>query len=76
MTRKTKTETLPTANLKNRFNSVLEHGRDSLESIRSGAVRRAQQADELVHEHPYYALGIAAGIGALIGIFVSRKISR
>lgn len=52
-----------------------ERMRDALEAGRAEATRRARQADEMVHEHPYYAVGIAAGIGALIGILISRSCS-
>jgi ElaB/YqjD/DUF883 family membrane-anchored ribosome-binding protein len=50
-----------------------ERMRDALDAGRAEATRRAKQADEMVHEHPYYAVGIAAGIGALIGILISRS---
>jgi len=59
--------------LRNRLRATLDQGRYSLSRIRSEAVRRAKQADHLVHEHPYYAVGVAAGVGALVGIIVSRS---
>jgi ElaB/YqjD/DUF883 family membrane-anchored ribosome-binding protein len=30
--------------------------------------------DEAVHEHPYQAIGIAFGVGAIIGFLVSRRV--
>ncbi len=56
-----------------KFDALRERMRDALEAGRDEAKRRAKQADEMVHEHPYYAVGIAAGIGAVIGILVSRS---
>ena len=58
-----------------KITELRERMRDALEAGRAEATRRAKQADELVHEHPYYAVGIAAGIGALIGILISRSCS-
>ncbi len=62
--------------LRSRLRTALDHGRYSLDHLREEATRRAKQADELVRENPYYAVGIAAGIGAVIGILVSRSASR
>jgi ElaB protein len=61
--------------LRERLRDALSHGRYSFDNIRSETVRRAKQADTLVRDNPYYAAGIAAGIGALIGILVSRSCS-
>lgn len=59
--------------LRERLRGALTEGRFSLENLRAETVRRAKQADTLVRENPYYAVGIAAGVGALIGILVSRS---
>lgn len=59
--------------LRGRLRTALDSGKYSLDRLRTEATRRAKQADELVRENPYYAVGIAAGIGAVIGILVSRN---
>jgi len=61
--------------LRERLREALNAGRFSFENIRAETVRRAKQADTLVRNNPYYAVGIAAGVGALIGILVSRSCS-
>lgn len=61
--------------LRSRLRSALDNGKFSLERIRSEAARRAHQADQLVRENPYYAVGIAAGVGAIVGLLVSRRCS-
>lgn len=33
----------------------------------------ARATDEYVHEHPWQAVGVAAGIGFLLGLLVSRR---
>ena len=35
----------------------------------------APKLDEALHDHPYQAMGIALGVGALIGYLVSRRYS-
>ena len=59
--------------LRERLRDALETGKYSFDRIRSEATRRAKQADQLVRDNPYYAIGVAAGVGALIGILVSRS---
>ena len=44
--------------------------------VRDKAVESAKAADEAVHEHPYQAIGIALGVGALIGYLASRRCCR
>jgi ElaB protein len=58
--------------LRERLRAVLAEGESSFERIRGEAIRRAKEADHLVRENPYYAVGVAAGVGALIGILLSR----
>ena len=61
------------ADLLARLRTALGEGRQSFERIREEAMRHARNADQLVRENPYYAVGVAAGIGALIGILVARS---
>jgi ElaB/YqjD/DUF883 family membrane-anchored ribosome-binding protein len=58
--------------LRNRLRAAVSGGRFSLGNLRAEAVRRAKQADELVHEYPYCAIGVAAGVGALVALLASR----
>ena len=59
--------------LRSRLRSAVDNGRYSLEQLRHDAQRRMHQADQLVRENPYYAVGVAAGVGAVIGLLVSRR---
>jgi ElaB/YqjD/DUF883 family membrane-anchored ribosome-binding protein len=61
--------------LRGRLRDALSTHHFSLDAIKQETVRRAKQADTLVRENPYYTAGIAAGIGAIIGILVSRSLS-
>ncbi|MDB6113730.1 MAG: protein ElaB [Lacunisphaera sp.] len=59
--------------LRERLRVAVDSSKDTFARFRGQAVRRARQADQLVRENPYYSIGIAAGIGAVIGILVSRS---
>ncbi len=37
------------------------------------AKRAAQTTDQAVHSHPYTAIGLAAGVGALVGLLMARR---
>jgi ElaB/YqjD/DUF883 family membrane-anchored ribosome-binding protein len=45
----------------------------ALENARDKAVRGAKAVDEAVHEHPYQAIAIGVGAGALIGYLLARR---
>jgi ElaB/YqjD/DUF883 family membrane-anchored ribosome-binding protein len=61
--------------LREKLRDALSDSRFSFDSIRTETVRRAKQADKLVRDNPYYAIGIAAGVGAIVGLLVSRSYS-
>jgi ElaB/YqjD/DUF883 family membrane-anchored ribosome-binding protein len=37
------------------------------------AVERAKAADRVIRDHPYQTIGLALGLGVLIGILARRK---
>jgi ElaB/YqjD/DUF883 family membrane-anchored ribosome-binding protein len=59
-----------------RLAGALENGKEIYGRVRDKAVDGAKVADQAVHEHPYESIGIALGVGALIGYLVSRRCSR
>jgi ElaB/YqjD/DUF883 family membrane-anchored ribosome-binding protein len=59
-----------------RLAAALERGKEIYGRVKEKAVEGAKATDEAVHEHPYQAIGIALGVGALIGYFVARRCSR
>ncbi len=67
----------PLAAERERFESRLHEVRDELASLQHAAaqnVRRvAHAADTAVHTHPYAAAGLAAGVGVLVGMLISRR---
>ena len=59
-----------------RLAAALESGKELYGRVRDKTVEKARAVDETVHEHPYQAMGIALGVGLLVGIFVTRRYSR
>ena len=59
-----------------RLAAALERGRELCNQAKEKAVEGAKVADEAVHQHPYQAMGIAMGVGAVFGFLISRRCSR
>lgn len=59
-----------------RLTAALESGKQMLGQVKDKAVAGAKITDAAVHEHPYMAVGIAFGIGALLGFMTSRRWAR
>ena len=52
--------------------AALERMRSSCDRLEISAEAGARQADQIIREHPYQSIGIAFGVGLLIGVLVSR----
>ncbi len=63
------------AEARRRLAAALERGKEICGRAKEKAVEGAKAADEAVREHPYQAIGIAFGVGALIGYLVARRCS-
>ena len=46
---------------------------DAEQALREKTKEAARATDEYVHDHPWQAVGVAAGIGFLLGLLVSRR---
>lgn len=56
-----------------RLSAALERGKELACQVREKAAAGVKAADKAVHEHPYQAMGIALGVGVLIGFLVARR---
>jgi ElaB/YqjD/DUF883 family membrane-anchored ribosome-binding protein len=56
-----------------RLNVALERGREAWEQVQDAAVARARAADEVIRDYPYQSIGVAFGIGALLGLLLMRR---
>ena len=52
---------------------ALERAKEMAATVREKAVAGAKAANQAVHEHPYQAIAIGVGVGALIGFLVARR---
>jgi ElaB/YqjD/DUF883 family membrane-anchored ribosome-binding protein len=59
-----------------RLASALERGKKIYGRVRDKTIEGAKVADKAMHEHPYEAIAIGVGVGALIGYLASRRCSR
>lgn len=62
---------------RDKFETQLLHAKEELRRLEQSAIDNAKRAaratDHAVHEHPYAAMGMAAGVGLLIGMLISRR---
>lgn len=60
-----------------KFETQLRHAKAELSDLEETALRNAKRAaratDHAVHEHPYTAMGLAAGVGLLVGLLIARR---
>jgi ElaB/YqjD/DUF883 family membrane-anchored ribosome-binding protein len=65
------------AEVRGRVQSRLQQARAELARLQDAAVTRAKEvghaADEFVHENPWKSIGIAAGIGLVVGLLAGRR---
>lgn len=58
-----------------RLAAALDRGKQLYGRARDKAVEGAKAADEAVHAHPYQAIAIGVGVGALVGYLIARQCS-
>ena len=52
--------------------AALERVKASCGRLQTRAAAGARQADQIIREYPYQSIGIAFGVGLLIGVLVNR----
>ena len=76
-TRLQKEETIPQEaeanNIRKKLEATMEKAKVLCENLQEKAVTAAKSADKTVREHPYQVIGIAFGVGLLIGILAMRS---
>jgi ElaB/YqjD/DUF883 family membrane-anchored ribosome-binding protein len=60
-------------NIRNKLEATIEKAKVLYGNLQEKAVTAAKSADKTVREHPYQAIGIAFGVGLLIGILAMRS---
>jgi ElaB/YqjD/DUF883 family membrane-anchored ribosome-binding protein len=58
--------------LRARLEAATEKAKEVCKRLQEESVAAAKATDKAVREHPYQAIGIAFGVGLLIGVLASR----
>lgn len=65
------------AEVRTKVEASLARARDGLSQVQDAAVAKAtaagRQADDYVHDHPWRSIGVATGIGLLVGVLIGRR---
>lgn len=65
------------AELRTKVEATLARARSGLVQVQDTAVAQAKaagrHADEYVHENPWRSIGIAAGVGLVVGVLIGRR---
>ena len=65
------------AELRGKIQNNLANARASLADAQAAVVDRAKQVghatDEYVHDNPWRSIGVAAGIGFIVGLLIGRR---
>ncbi len=59
--------------VRNRLSAALESAKATAQRLEEKTVAAARATDKTIREHPYESIGIAFGLGLLIGVLVTRK---
>ena len=59
--------------LRERLATALQSAKATCQRVEAKAVAGAKVADKTIREHPYESIGVAFGIGLLIGVLVGRR---
>lgn len=63
------------ADLKDRLNDARGRMGDMYTKARKSVVAGARATDQTIRDYPYYSIGIALGVGLLVGVVLGRSTS-
>jgi ElaB/YqjD/DUF883 family membrane-anchored ribosome-binding protein len=58
---------------RNRLTSAIENTKEFVSNVRDKTVAGVKATDKAVHENPYKAIAVAAGVGVLLGFLLARR---
>jgi len=58
---------------RNRLSAAIESAKETCNRLQQKAVEGAKATDRLIRDKPYQAIGIAFGVGALVGLLLGRR---
>jgi ElaB/YqjD/DUF883 family membrane-anchored ribosome-binding protein len=67
----------PLGAIRSKALDTLNSAKESISSVEGSVTEKAkvvaERADDFVHRNPWEAVGVAAGLGLLIGLFIRRR---
>src|SRR5437899_12933395 len=61
------------AEMRARLATAMESAKKAAQRLEEKTVAAAKATDQCIREHPYQALGVAFGLGLLMGVLVGRR---
>lgn len=58
---------------RNRLSAAIERGKETWDAVQEKAVAGAKATDLVIRENPYKALGVALGVGLVVGYLLGRR---
>ncbi len=59
--------------VRERLSDTLDTAKRNCRELEEKAIDGAKATDKVIREHPYQSIGVAFGVGLLIGVLVTRK---
>ena len=59
--------------VREKLSDALESAKRTCRKLEDKAIEGAKATDKVIREHPYQSIGVAFGVGLLIGVLVTRK---
>ena len=59
--------------LRARLRSAVDDGKTLVDNMKHAIQRQAGRADDTIRANPYQSIGIAAGVGLVVGLLISRR---
>ena len=56
-----------------KLSAALDSAKETARKLQEKTIAGAKATDKVIREHPYQSIGIAFGLGLLIGVLVNRK---
>ena len=56
-----------------RLTAAMERAKEACARLEEKAIAGAKATDKAIREHPYQSIGIAFGVGLLVGVLATRK---
>lgn len=59
--------------VRNRLAALIDSAKATCERLEEKTVAAAKATDRVIRDHPYESIGVAFGVGLLVGVLVTRK---